>query len=83
MIEESKKILEELRMVEEELSLPETMADPKRFRELGRRHARLSKIAAVARDYLKLREDVEEWLRGRTFRTTTEETTRRASGRAA
>lgn len=29
------------------------------------------------------REDVEEWLRGRTYRTTTEETTRRGSGRAA
>lgn len=29
------------------------------------------------------REDVEEWLRGRTYRTTTEETARRGSGRAA
>lgn len=61
MIEESKKILEELRMAEEELSLPETMADPKRFRELGRRHARMAKIATAARDYLKLREDLDEW----------------------
>jgi len=61
VIEESKKILEELRMAEEELSLPETMSDPKRFRELGRRHARMAKIATAARDYLKLREDLEEW----------------------
>ncbi|MEN9353309.1 MAG: peptide chain release factor 1 [Fibrobacterota bacterium] len=61
MIEESRKVLEELRLAEEELSLPETVADPKRFRELGRRHARMAKIAALARDYLKLREDIEEW----------------------
>ena len=41
MIEESRKVIEELTMAEEELALPETMADGKRFRELGRRHARL------------------------------------------
>jgi peptide chain release factor 1 len=61
VIEESKTVLENLRLAEEELSLPETVADPKRFRELGRRHARLARIAATARDYLKLRADQEEW----------------------
>ena len=61
MIEESRKVIEELTMAEEELALPETVADSKRFRELGRRHARLSKVTSVAQEYLKLRTDLEEW----------------------
>jgi len=63
MIEKSRKILEELRFCEEELALPETVADSKHFRELGRRHARLSKAGEAAQAYIQLRADQEEWTR--------------------
>lgn len=61
MIEEAGRILEEVRALEEELALPETVADAKRFRDLGRRHARLAPAAELARTYLRLLEDLEEW----------------------
>jgi len=61
MIEEAKRILDEVRALEEELALPETVADAKRFRDLGRRHARLLGAAELARNYLRLLDDLEEW----------------------
>jgi len=61
MIEEARRILEEVRTLEEELALPETVADSKRFRDLGRRHARLLAAADLARAYLRLLDDLEEW----------------------
>ena len=61
MIDEARRILDEVRALEEELALPETVADAKRFRDLGRRHARLLSAAELARTYLRLLDDLEEW----------------------
>lgn len=61
MIEEAQRVLEEVRTLEEELALPETVGDAKRFRELGRRHARLIPAADLAKAYLRLLEDLDEW----------------------
>jgi peptide chain release factor 1 len=61
MIPEARRLLDEVRALEEELALPETVADAKRFRELGRRHARLQAAAGLARDYLRLLDDLTEW----------------------
>lgn len=61
MIDKARRILDEVRSLEEELALPETVADAKRFRDLGRRHARLLVPAELARTYLHLLEELEEW----------------------
>ncbi|MCB9497543.1 MAG: peptide chain release factor 1 [Fibrobacteria bacterium] len=61
MREEATHLLEELRSLEEELALPETLADSRRFRDLGRRHSRLQPAAQLARTYLQLLDDLAEW----------------------
>lgn len=61
MIEKARRVLDEQRALEEEMSLPETVADNARFRELGRRYARLGPAAQAARSYLQWSEERDEW----------------------
>ncbi|HNY31403.1 MAG TPA: peptide chain release factor 1 [Fibrobacteria bacterium] len=61
MIEKARRVLEEQRALEEEMSLPETVADNARFRELGRRYARLGPAAQAARSYLQWADERSEW----------------------
>lgn len=61
MIDKARRVLDEVRALEEEMSLPETVADNARFRDLGRRHARLGSAAALARKYIQWHDDLSEW----------------------
>lgn len=61
MIDKARRVLDEVRALEEEMSLPEVVSDNNRFRELGRRHARLGVAAQIARDYVSWAEDRDEW----------------------
>ena len=61
MIDKARRVLDEVRALEEEMSLPEIVSDNARFRELGRRRARLGAAAQVARDYVRWSEDRDEW----------------------
>ncbi|MEK7394981.1 MAG: peptide chain release factor 1 [Fibrobacterota bacterium] len=61
MIDKARRVLDEVRALEEEMSLPETISDNARFRDLGRRHARLGSAAALARKYISWQDDLSEW----------------------
>ncbi|HXP91664.1 MAG TPA: PCRF domain-containing protein, partial [Fibrobacteria bacterium] len=61
MIDKARRVLDEVRSLEEEMSLPEVVSDNARFRELGRRRARLSRAAQAAREFLRWTEDRLEW----------------------
>jgi len=61
VIDKARRVLDEVRALEEEMSLPETVADNARFRDLGRRHARLGSAAALARRYIAWQDDLSEW----------------------
>jgi peptide chain release factor 1 len=61
VIDKARRVLDEVRALEEEMSLPETISDNARFRDLGRRHARLGSAAALARKYVAWQEDLSEW----------------------
>ena len=61
MIDKAQRVLDEVRALEEEMSLPEVVADNARFRDLGKRHARLSRAAQAARDFLRWADDRREW----------------------
>lgn len=61
MIDKARRVLDEVRALEEEMSLPETVSDNARFRDLGRRHARLGLAATLSRRYVQWYDDLSEW----------------------
>ncbi len=61
MIDKARRVLEEVRALEEEMSLPEIVSDNARFRDLGRRHARLGGAAFLARNFIQWENELEEW----------------------
>jgi peptide chain release factor 1 len=61
LIDKARRVLDEVRSLDEEMSLPEVVSDNTRFRDLGRRRARLSRAAQAAREYLRWSDDHAEW----------------------